>query len=160
MGIFLLRAGRLEEARAQFKKSVDLEPDRAHSHWLLGQSLVLDSKYDDGIQEIQKACSLSSNNPMILAGLGWGYAAAGRIVEAEKVIEELKERSRQEYIRPYFLAKIYAALGRLDRAFEWLEKAYEEHDTSLVFILNDESLLNLHSDPRFNLLLRKMRLIK
>jgi serine/threonine protein kinase/Tfp pilus assembly protein PilF len=160
MGIFLLRAGRLEEARAQFKKSVDLEPDRAHSHWLLGQSLVLESKYDDGIQEIQKACSLSSNNPMILAGLGWGYAAAGRIVEAEKVIEELKERSRQEYIRPYFLAKIYAALGRLDLAFEWLEKAYEEHDTSLVFILNDESLLNLHSDPRFNLLLRKMRLIK
>ncbi len=159
LGIVLLRAGRLGEARAQFKKSVDLDPNRSHSRWLLGQSLVLESKYDEGIQEIQKAYSLSSKNPMILAGLGWAHAAANRTAEAEKVIEELKERSQQESIRPYLLAKIHAALGRLDLAFEWLEKAYEEHDTSLVFILNDESLLNLHSDPRFKELLKKMRLI-
>ena len=74
------------------------------------------------------------------------------------VLEKLRERSRTEYIRPYLSAKIYSALGENDLAFEWLDRAFEEHDTSLVSVLTDESLRDLHQDPRFEELLKKMRL--
>jgi tetratricopeptide (TPR) repeat protein len=102
--------------------------------------------------------SISGNNAIILAGLGWSNAIAGNRDEAMRVLEELRERSRTEYIRPYFSAKIYSALGENDLAFEWLERAYKEHDASMVAILNDEALKDLHQDPRFDAVLKKMKL--
>jgi len=157
-GYLLLRTGRLEEARDQFQKSIESEPERAHSVWLLGHIDVLEGRCEEGLSEIQRALTLSNNNAMILAGLGWSNAVAGNRDEAMKVLEELRERSRREYIRPYFSAKIYSALGENDLAFTWLEKAYEEHDASLAALLNDESLRGLHRDPRFNDLLKRMKL--
>jgi hypothetical protein len=95
----------------------------------------------------------------MLGGLGWGYAVAGRRAEAQKVLEELKKRSEGEYIRPYYFAQIYSGLGEKDLAFKWLVKAYEQSDISLATILVDETLDNLRSDSRFNLILQKMKLV-
>jgi len=159
-GLYLLRAGLLEKAKGQFQKALELEPNFADAHWLLGHALILDSRSDKGITEIQKALDLSHNNVVILAGLGWGYAVSGRKKEALKVLEELNKRAKQEYIRPFLFAKIYSALGEKDQAFEWLNKAYYDHDVSLVMILTDESIENLRSDPRYARLLKKMGLDK
>ena len=157
-GYLLLRTGRLEEARERFRESLDSEPQRAHSLWLLGHIDVLVGRHEEGLSEIRKALALSGDNAMILAGWGWSNAVAGRRDEALRVLEGLRERSRREYIRPYFSAKIHSALGENDLAFEWLERAHEERDASLAYVLNDESLRGLHQDPRFVDLLKKMRL--
>jgi tetratricopeptide (TPR) repeat protein len=124
-----------------------------------GQIDVLEGRYEKGLSTLREAVSLSGNSPVILAAFGWGNAIAGKRAEAMKVLEELRERSSREDIRPYFSAKIYSALGECDLAFEWLEKAYVEHDSSLASVMNDESLVGLHQDPRFDKLLRKMNLI-
>jgi tetratricopeptide (TPR) repeat protein len=125
----------------------------------MGLVYLLDSKYDVGLAEMRKALDMSGNNPMILGGLGWGYAVAGQKAEAQKVLEELKKRSEQEYIRPYYFAQIYSGLGEKDQAFEWLVKAYEQSDISLASIFVDETLNNLRPDDRFNLILQKMELV-
>jgi TolB-like protein/Tfp pilus assembly protein PilF len=158
MGVLLIRMGRLAQARDEFQKSLESDPERAHALWLLGHVDVLEGRYEEGLAEIRRALALSGNNAIILAGFGWSNAVAGKRSEAKSVLEELRERSRREYIRPYFSAKIYSALGENDRAFEWLEKAYREHDTSLVTVLNDEALTGLHRDPRFDQLLKRMKL--
>ena len=160
LGLFWLRMGKLDEARVQFQKSRQLKPEWAHAHWFLGHVDVLQGRYEEGLSEIQKALDLSGNNAIILAGFGWSNAFAGKKDEAMKVLDELRERSRREYILPYVSAKIYSALGENDLAFEWLEKAYEEHDSSLAAVLTDESLGGLHQDPRFDELLKKMNLKK
>ncbi|MBA7570187.1 hypothetical protein ES708_11935 [subsurface metagenome] len=160
LGIALLRAGRLEQAREQFRKALELEPNFAHAWWMLGQTYVLDSRYEEGILEIEKALDLSKNNTLILSGLGWAYAVSGRKSDAQKVVVELKRRTKKEYIWSYLFAKIHAALGEKDRAFEWLDKAYEEHDVSLSLILCDETLVMLHTDKRFNRLLKIIGLEK
>jgi serine/threonine-protein kinase len=159
MGFLLLRTGRLDEARLQFEKSVASEPARAHALWMLGHVDVLAGRHAAGLAEIQKALAVSGNNAMILAGWGWSNAFAGNRDEARSVLEELRERSGREYIRPYLSAKIHSALGEFDLAFQWLEKAYVERDASLAAVLNDESLAGLHQDPRFDELLKRMRLI-
>ncbi len=96
---------------------------------------------------------------MILGSLGWGYAVAGQKAEAQNVLEELKKRAEGEYIRPYYFAQIYSGLGEKDLAFKWLVKAYEQSDISLATILVDETLNNLRSDSRFNLILKRMELV-
>ncbi len=116
-------------------------------------------KYDVGLAEIRKGLDMSGNNPMILGGLGWGYAMAGQKKEAQKVLEELKKRSEGEYIRPYYFAQIYSGLGEKELAFQWLVKAFEQSDISLATIIVDETLDNLRSDNRFNLILKKMELV-
>ncbi len=159
LGIYLLRANRLEDSKERFRKILDIGAIHPHMHRMMGQVYLLDSKYDVGLAEIKKALEMSGNNPMILGGLGWGYAVAGRRAEAQKVLEELKKRSEGEYIRPYYFAQIYSGLGEKDLAFKWLVKAYEQSDISLTTILVDETLDNLHSDSRFNLILQKMKLV-
>ena len=158
MSIALLRAGRLEQAKEHLKKILFMEPNYSHAWWLLGQTYILESRYEEGISEIEKALDLSKNNALILSGLGWAYAISSRKSDAQQVVDELKRRSKNEYIRPYLFAKIYASLGEIDLAFEWLEKAYEEHDVSLSFMLSDETLVMLHSDQRYNRMVKKINL--
>jgi adenylate cyclase len=158
LNIALLRAGRLEQAKEQLKKLIAMEPNYSHAWWVLGQTYISESRYEEGISKIEKALDLSKNNALILSGLGWAYAISSRRRDAQKVIDELKGRMKNEYIRPYLFAKIYASLGEIDQSFEWLDKAYNEHDVSLAFMLNDETLVMLHSDQRFNRLLKKINL--
>jgi hypothetical protein len=80
---------------------------------------------------------------------------AGRRAEALKVLDQLSELSKQKYVRPVFMARIYVGLGDKDKAFEWLEKDYDER--SLPFIL-DPIFDPLRSNPRFQDLLRRMNL--
>jgi Tfp pilus assembly protein PilF len=65
-----------------------------------------------------------------LTGLAYGYAVTGKRAEAQKVLDKLNELSKQKYVSAVFMAKIYSGLRDKDRAFQWLEKAYE--DRSIV----------------------------
>jgi adenylate cyclase len=158
LGIILLRAGLQEQADHCFLKILELVPDHHNALWLYGQSLVLQSKYDEGIATLQKAVDLSDRNEMILAGLGWAYAIASCRKEAIDVLTELQKRSKSKPVRAIIFAKIYSGLGDMDKTFDWLEKAYHEHNLPLVFIKTDETMENIRSDPRFHKLLERMRL--
>jgi hypothetical protein len=81
---------------------------------------------------------------------------SGRRAEARKVLEELRERSKREYTSSYFVATIYAGLGSKDQAFARLQKAFEDRADELVFLKADPRFDPLHSDPRFQDLLRRM----
>jgi hypothetical protein len=72
----------------------------------------------------------------------------------------LNELSKQKYISGYFVARIYAALGDKDKAFAWLEKAYEDRSMASGFgtIKTNPAYDPLRSDPRFQDLLRRMNL--
>jgi tetratricopeptide (TPR) repeat protein len=88
----------------------------------------------------------------------WGeaYAAAGYPDEAKKVLEQLKELTKQQYVMPYFVGRIYAALGKKDEAFQWLEIAYRGRAEWMVLLKTDPRLDVVRSDPRFDDLLRRM----
>ena len=53
---------------------------------------------------------------------------------------------------------VYAVRNDKDRAFEWLNKAYDGEDPGLVLMKIDPTLKNLHGDPRFTAFLKKMKL--
>ena len=74
------------------------------------------------------------------------------------MLDQLKERSKGSYVSPYFIALVYAALGEKDHAFEWLEKAYNEHQPYLTLIKVEPVFDSLRSDPRFADLLSRIGL--
>ncbi len=108
------------------------------------------------IAAIQKAHSLD-NNPWITGYLGYVYATAGNKAEAQKIIDELKELSKQRYVPPYSIAIIYAGLNDKDQAFEWLNKSYEAYSWTHQLKV-DTVFDNLRDDPRFKDLLKRMNL--
>src|SRR6185436_12679294 len=71
---------------------------------------------------------------MALAKLGCAYGLAGRRDEALKILDQLFEMRARQYAAPFNIARVYAGLGDNDNAFEWMEKAIEEHDADLVFL--------------------------
>ncbi len=80
-----------------------------------------------------------------------GFERAFRYVLASET-----EPARTEYVNPEDIARGYARLGEIDAAFEWLERAYEERSTSLVFLGSNPFYDPLRSDPRFDDLLRRI----
>jgi len=95
---------------------------------------------------------------MLLAILGAVCAGVGRISEAQSILEELQERAKKGYVSPISFAHIYFGLGETDRGFEWLEKAVEEHDGSMLHFHVTPYFDVLRSHPRYPALLRKMNL--
>jgi tetratricopeptide (TPR) repeat protein len=95
-----------------------------------------------------------------IAGLGYANGVAGRRAEAQKALDQLNELSKQKCVPAGYRAQIYAGLGEKDKAFEWLEKAYEEHHLMLgpSGIKDDPAYDPLRSDPRFADLVRRMNL--
>ncbi len=106
--------------------------------------------------EFQKGISLDGSTS--LARLGHGYAVAGKRREAQKVLNELNDLSKQKYVSSYDIAVIYVGLGEKEQAFAWLEKAYDERSTWLEFLKVEPQLDPLRSDPRFVELVRRVGL--
>ena len=114
--------------------------------------------YKEGIAEIEKTLTNSPGNTLALSYLGYAYAAAGGRADAQKVLDQLDELSKQKYVSAASVAIIYAGLGEKDKAFEWLGKAYDERSFSLALMKTEPAFDPLRSDPRFADLLRRMNL--
>jgi TolB-like protein/DNA-binding winged helix-turn-helix (wHTH) protein/Tfp pilus assembly protein PilF len=149
VGQILYYARRYDEAITQIKKVLELDPNYSMARTYLGQAYLEKQMYDEAIEEFQKSIALSQQNPEILANLGFAYAAGGRQREAQKTLDELFKLSKQAYIAPYMIARIYAGLGKSDRALEMLEKAHQERDSHIVDLSYDPALDPLRSAPRF-----------
>ena len=151
-------ARRPDEAVAQLRKAIDMDPNFARAHFLLGRALEQEGDFPAAIAEFKAAVALSPDNNEMLAALGQGYAAWGKREEALKVLSELQQRAGQGYVSPHLMAIIYASLGDKDQAFAWLGQAVEKRFPPLIYLNVNPIWDNLHSDPRFSDLLRRMNL--
>jgi hypothetical protein len=84
----------------------------------------------------------------LLAPLGYVYAVSGRRKAVQKVLDELEGSSNKHYVPSYHRAIVYLGLNRKEQAFEWLEKAYQEHDLNLISVAVDPTFDSLREDAR------------
>jgi len=151
-----IEAGNYEEAEKYASRALSLGAPDQLARLTLGWSYALRGRHDEAIAEFQKAVVGWRNIVFPTAALGHAYAVAGQEPAAREVLGKLLARSKSEYVSPYEIAVIYAGLGDKDRAFEWLEKAYEERASLLVYFRMDPRIWSLRPDPRFQDLLRRM----
>jgi len=149
-----------DEAIAQCKKTLELDPNFALAHYGLGSVYAAQGTFDEAIAEFQKARALLGSSPFGLSELGYGYARSGNKGEAARILNELLGLSKQAYSVSSGIALVYYGLGDKDKAFEWLEKAYQEREGGFLYLKIDPGWDGLRSDPRFTALLKKMGLEK
>jgi tetratricopeptide (TPR) repeat protein len=158
MGATLYYAGRYDEAIDQCRRTIEMDPNFAVAHWHLGLAYEQKQIFDAAIEEFQRAISLSGGSPLMRAALGHAYAKSQKTYEANKILGELNGLSKQQYVSPYELAAIYAALGQTEQALQLLENAYSEHSFHFVNLNVSPRFKSIRSDPRFQDLVQRIGL--
>jgi len=185
---YLMRLGRLNEAIAQAKLNIQLDPVSSRSYRGLGFADYFARRYDEALASIQKADDIEKgawefdfprgtiyaekgmydqaiaefkklgDQPHALGHMGNVYARMGRAAEARELISQLQQHVDADGIGRYEIAIVYAGLGDKDQAFSWLEKAFTVRDKGLTYLKIDPCVDPLRSDPRFRDLLRRVGL--
>ena len=159
LGLEFFLARQYDQAIEQEGKVLELDPNFTEAYYFRGMSYLKKSMYKEGMADFQKAVQISPGDTVALTGLGFGYGVTGKTVEAQKVLDKLNEVSKQKYVSPVFMAKIYSGLQDKEKAFAWLEKAFEDRSlVSVGYIKTNPMFDPLRADPRFADLLRRTNL--
>lgn len=156
LGWDLYLARRYDEAIEQLRKAVDLDTNYWVSHVLLGRCYEQTGKPKEAVAAFEKARQVENSIPEVLAALGHGYAVAGRRAEALKIIRELQERSKKEFVPSYAIATIYTGLGMKEQAIQYLIKSFEEGSFYMIHLKVEPILDPLRADPRFSDVVRRV----
>jgi TolB-like protein/DNA-binding winged helix-turn-helix (wHTH) protein/Tfp pilus assembly protein PilF len=145
-----------EESVRQSRKTLALDPNFAVGHFHLAEALVQEHQYEAAIAEFQQAINLSGHLAAFDANLAYAYALSGRRADAVKIAKDMEARLDLDPTANARIALIYVALGDLDQAMQWLNKAYDARFNPAILIR--PSFDPLRSDARFRELRRRMRL--
>ena len=166
MGVTYAYAGDYEESLKQFQHTIEMDPTFPLAHFYLSGVLQYMGRYKESFQEFQKGQLLSGVDPDEAAREAanrleafnqggekgfWQYAL-NELLQAEKRGQQWKPAASD-------IATAYAMAGDKDKAFEWLDRAYEQREGQEITLLKCEPYFkNLHGDSRFTALLKRMGL--
>jgi TolB-like protein/Flp pilus assembly protein TadD len=157
-GRLMYQARQYDSALELLKKALAINSDFWVTHAFLGGVYERLQMFDQARAEYQKAFDLSAGNTETIAFRGHILAQLGQRAEAEEAIRILTELSNQRYVPPYNVAIVYAGLGEVQAALDWLDKAYATRDVRLTFLAVEPKWDTLRSEPRFQALLRRLML--
>jgi len=151
-------ASQYDEAIAQNQKTTDLETHFYPAYFWLGQAYEQKKMYAEAIATYQKGITQAERHPQLIAALGHAYALAGERGKATQALDELRRMSKQRHIDPYLIAFVYTGLGDKEQAFAWLNRAYQDRSSFLIWLKVEPQFNSLRDDPRFQDLLRRVGL--
>ncbi|HEY9402795.1 MAG TPA: protein kinase, partial [Pyrinomonadaceae bacterium] len=157
IGFCLFYARRYQESLELYREMI--ETASMHGLGYFGYSWVLGQlgHHEEAIDAAVKAIEFSGPSPFITATLGSAYAAAGRTVEARRVLGELEELASKRYVSPYYLSIIYTQFGDHERAFALLEQSFADREAWITWMGVQPQFDSLRDDPRFAELVRRTR---
>ena len=152
-GVQLMRVRQYDDAIAQLRKAHGTEPHvHGYSLWVAFHQKRM---YEEAVAEAKKYFAVMGHSEVAEA-LTRGYDEGGYLRAMRLAAEKLAARSKLTTALPTRIAALYAHAGRKDRALDWLEKAYEERVTTIAHLRADPNWDDLHDEPRFQDLLRRM----
>ena len=154
-GFSLFNERRYDESLQQFHNSFEIDPDFLLAHWCLGLAHLKKNKMDLAIQNFEKVCVMTNRSPYYLSYLGYAYALAGETETSEKLLREMQDRSNQEYVAPLSNSRILMALGRMEEAYQALEKAIAEKNV-VIYLFHSPEFDSWRSEQRFQQILKSL----
>jgi serine/threonine protein kinase/TolB-like protein/tetratricopeptide (TPR) repeat protein len=153
LGFHYFLAGDEKKALQATRRALEFDPKHGWSLMTMGWIYEQKGMFQEALSALRKSwdCTLRT------ASIAHAFARSGNRATAEKILGELLAESTRKYISPYDIAVIYTGLDDQERAFEWLNRAYEEHAGFLLFVNSDPRFKPLRSAPQFKDLVRRMR---
>jgi TolB-like protein/DNA-binding winged helix-turn-helix (wHTH) protein len=152
VGLAELRRGRLPEAEAALRRTVELSPAYTFAHYDLALVLLTRGESDAALREFMKEPSDAAR----LVGSALAYFALGLKAESDAALAQYT-KGYADYSASG-VATVYAFRGEPDEAFKWLDRAYAQRDALLYGIKYRTEFDKLHEDPRYKSFLKKMNL--
>jgi len=146
--------GRLDEADAEARKAAELQPSASASHRWQTVVAVMRNDGETALREAQ----LEPDQSYRAYLLALAYYVRGDSQAADAALADLIANSRD--ILAYQIAEIYAWRGETEKAFEWLEISFDNHDTGLLALRGDPLLRGLRNDPRYERVLTRLGLLQ
>jgi tetratricopeptide (TPR) repeat protein len=157
LGATFVYARRYDEAIAELKRKLVLDPNSSLTHSYLGWAYGSKGMYPEAITEARTALEL--NNSYFIKGyLALWLARSGNRAESLKILTELKKAASEGYVRPSTLAIVYIGLGDKEEALNQLEKEVSSHAPLAMDFAVLPELDELRSEPRFKAMLARMNL--
>ena len=152
----LLLARRFDEAIAQARQVLEVDPDYPMALIRLGLAYSAKGMHSDAVRTLERAEAVAPTLLDCSALLGYAHARAGAMQPARKQLNKLHSLAKQRYVPPFLFANLYLALGDADNAIRFMEKEYESRGWYLLLIGQGPQFDPLRSHPRFQALLRRM----
>jgi TolB-like protein/tetratricopeptide (TPR) repeat protein len=152
VGLFQTATHDYPAARQSIERAVAISPSADAFHFALGQLDLLQGLLNDAQAEFQKQ-GAEGNRRM---GVAMVEHASGHDKQSQAAVKELIAKNAGDMA--YQVADVYAWRGEMDKAFEWLDRAYQQHDSGLNGIAWDPLLSSVKGDPRFAALLKQLEL--
>jgi tetratricopeptide (TPR) repeat protein len=140
------------------QKSLELDPTYPVSMINLARSFEQAGMHPQARGIYQKLLGFAPEDPGVLSLLAHEYAVSGDAPAARKIEAQLEKMRSRRYVAALYIALVWTGLGDRDRAFQWLDQAYEEDCEYLVYLSTEPMADPLRSDPRFPQLLQKLGL--
>ncbi len=153
---YLLR--KPDAAMTRINEVLALNPDFAQAHVVKGKILEELHRYPEAEREFEEANRAFGRGNSLDFLRGHALALGGEREEALKIAQDIEAASEQQYISGVNVAQVYCALGETDTAMKWLNRAYKRHDTAMNMLGVDPLFDGCRADPRFQELLRRIKL--
>ncbi len=140
------------------QKALELDPTYPVSMINLARAYEQGGMHQPARAIYKKLLGFAPADPGLLALLAHEYAVSGDAPAARKIETQLEQMRGQRYVAAIYIALVWTGLGDRDRAFQWLDKAYDEDCEYLVYLPTEPMADPLRSDPRFEQLLQKLGL--
>ncbi|HEX6627548.1 MAG TPA: protein kinase [Gemmatimonadaceae bacterium] len=150
--------GRYADAIQASVRALERDPTSALSLLAITMSYAAGRDFKQAILHAERGVNLSPKVSFLRGILGAVYAMAGQNESARRVLKELVDQSRQNYVAPIIISWIHLHLGDHDAAFEWLDRAYDERSCTFSLGLGSSLYDPIRNDPRFNELQTKLGL--
>ncbi len=157
-GWILVSEGKLEEAVRQFEAEAELNPQWAYAYYSLASAHVYREDFSKARAALERALAAGGETARYLQVLGMAQAFGGEKQQARETLGKLLARPERERGPRYGLAAVYAGLGENDAAIALLERAFAERDSWMVWLRTYPEWAPLRGDPRFQDLVRRMKL--
>jgi tetratricopeptide (TPR) repeat protein len=152
LAFFYMAAGRFAEARPLYEGALTIAPNSIRALYNLGDLELFENRPEAALEVF----SQNEAESFRLQGQARAEYSLGHAEAAQQLLQEFIAKHRND--DPYSIARVYAWRGETGKAFEWLERASVIRQTSLNWLKIDPIFRNMHSDPRYKNLLRKLKL--
>jgi TolB-like protein/tetratricopeptide (TPR) repeat protein len=153
LAYLLIGAGRFEDGAAAARRAIAIDPEYSPGPRNLGIALLLGGRQAEAAAAFEKCLTRGSR----LLGVALVEHARGNAGESQAALKEMMSRYASGWA--YQVAWVHAWRGEKDRAFDWLDQAYQQHDSGIAhYVKFDPLLRNVRDDPRYGVLLRKVHL--
>ena len=151
-------ARRHDQARYHMLRAMTMNPMAAESYRILALIYEQQGNLQEAERVAREATELPAGGTYTQATLGFVLGRAGKTAEARAVLETLEQQARTGYVSPVAFATVYLGLGDMDHALDWMERAFEDRRGWLAYLKVNPILDPVQQLPRFQALVKKMRL--